>query len=101
MARRVRGPVVAMDPRHDAAGCEGTWHPGAGKVQLGQGPRFARRLAIDAVREMGVNPERASAEVTHGGWNYFCAPGCKAMVKADPERYLSGSGGGPQGGRPA
>jgi len=43
----------------------------------------------DPVCGMTVDPARAAAKVEHGGKTYyFCATGCAARFRGDPERYL-------------
>lgn len=49
-------------------------------------------MAFDVVCEMEV--DEATAQWTSeykGKTYYFCAPGCKRLFDADPERYLKGS----------
>jgi P-type Cu+ transporter len=50
---------------------------------------------IDPVCGMTVEPETAAGQSEYGGQTYyFCSPGCKDSFDADPEKYLSGEGGG-------
>ncbi len=46
-------------------------------------------MTKDPVCGMMVNPETASAKAEYQGQTYcFCALGCKAAFKRDPEKYL-------------
>lgn len=49
-------------------------------------------LAIDPVCKMTVDPATAKHEAEVDGVQYyFCAPGCKKALVADPARYLTPS----------
>lgn len=57
-----------------------------------------KKMAIDPVCKMDVDPKTAKWTSEHGGERYyFCAPGCKSAIDADPGKYLGG-GGGHEGG---
>ncbi len=52
-------------------------------------------MVRDPVCGMMVDEKTAPAKVEYKGQTYyFCAPGCKAAFEKDPEKYLSGEGGG-------
>ena len=54
------------------------------------------KMAIDPVCKMEVDTKNP----TGGKWEYkeetyyFCAPGCNRSFQKEPEKYLSGEGGG-------
>jgi YHS domain-containing protein len=53
-------------------------------------------VEIDPVCHMQVNvknPPGGTAE-REGKKYYFCGPGCRRVFIADPQKYLSGRGGG-------
>lgn len=46
-------------------------------------------MAIDPVCKMEVDEKSAAAASEYKGRTYyFCAPGCKRVFDADPEKYL-------------
>jgi P-type Cu+ transporter len=52
----------------------------------------------DPVCGMTVDPAKAAAKVEQEGKTYyFCAPGCAARFKKEPERFLTGRGGAGMG----
>ncbi len=59
-------------------------------------------MAKDPVCGMDVSEKTAPAKSDHKGKTYFfCAPACKVVFDADPDKYLQGakqSGGGCCGG---
>ncbi len=53
----------------------------------------------DLVCGMMVDTETAEHKLEYQGqMYYFCAPGCKKAFERDPEKYISGEGGGMHGG---
>jgi len=55
-------------------------------------------MVRDPVCGMMVDESKAAATAEYKGKTYyFCAPGCKAAFEKDPEKYLSGEGGGEHG----
>jgi len=49
-----------------------------------------KKMAIDPVCKMEVDPKRAKYKSVYKGVTYyFCAPGCKKAFERDPKRYLS------------
>lgn len=52
-------------------------------------------MAMDPVCGMEVDESNAQWTSEYEGKTYyFCAPGCKNSFDKDPEKYLSGNGGG-------
>jgi YHS domain-containing protein len=50
-------------------------------------------MAIDPICKMPVDEKTAEFVSEYKGKKYyFCAPGCKKVFDADPEKYLGGSG---------
>ena len=54
-------------------------------------------MAKDPVCGMEVDPAKAAGSVEYKGETYyFCAPGCKAAIEKEPERYLGKAETGPE-----
>ena len=46
-------------------------------------------MAVDPVRKMQVDEKKAAATSMYKGTTYyFCAPGCKKVFDAAPEKFL-------------
>jgi YHS domain-containing protein len=54
----------------------------------------ARRMAIDPVCEMAVDPEHACGRLIYeeGTAYFFCTLTCAGAFARDPERYVPGRG---------
>ena len=49
-------------------------------------------MAKDLVCDMDVDEKTAKYKTIYKGkYYYFCAPGCKKMFEANPQKYVSGS----------
>jgi len=81
-----RDPKKYLEPGPKSVGMTGF-------VQLSNVPLQSggtRKLALDPVCGMNVDPTTAASSVAHGGQTYyFCSRGCGEKFKADPERFLS------------
>ncbi len=83
-----RDPRKYLEPAPKSVGMTGF-------VQLANVPLHSggtRKLALDPVCGMNVDPVTAASSVAHAGATYyFCSRGCGEKFKAQPEKFLSPS----------
>jgi adenylate cyclase len=58
-----------------------------------QGMTAGKRLVVDPVCQMVVDPDRAAGRLTHDGTDfYFCTLACAGAFAAHPDHYVASSG---------
>ncbi len=81
-----RDPKRYLEPAPKSVGMTGFVQ--LANVQLQSGG--TRKLALDPVCGMNVDPVTAASTVAHAGISYyFCSRGCGEKFKAEPEKFLS------------